>query len=379
MASIVVVSRNTALSVAFTHAGYDVNEVRPDRHGDWMTEARLADALVLELSDAVAAESAVQRLRGEGVGVPVLIVSNARPGWETTAQHAGAGTAVMGLPISFPGLQGELERLLAAGPITVPPPPANETELLNAVAASVGLAIGEHGRLERDGATDPPEVAAAEPEPEPVAEPEPEPAPPLSTSRPLPAPPPPFPAPPVRPAAPAAPRAHAPGTADELVVALLGQTADLLGVTECAEVVASEFAERLAAEAVALLLPDGQEWRVAAGVGLRPLEYRVRLAPDHWLIDTVVTTGKALVLDDTDAVRDELIGAPLASWPRLLAVPVPDVAGVFVGARRGEAFRESVLPVAVDVAAEAAPLLRDALAVRALARALAAFTDTDDA
>jgi hypothetical protein len=386
MSSVLVVSRNATLGVGLIHQGYDVTDVRPDRHGDWTREARVVDVVVLELSDAVAAESAVLRLRSEGVGVPMLVVSNATPGWDTTAEFVGPGVTVLPLPISLPTLLTAIETMIAAGPVEVAPPPRNEEELLSAVAASVGLSITDGGTVIHDEGpatvprVRPPDLDAPhhEPapaetlddydEPEPEAEPEPEPvraAAPQATR---------MPPPPATPL-PGEPR---PPASDEYVAALIAWARDLTGVAECAEVVVAELAERVGAEAAVLLLPDGDEWRVAGGTGLRPLEERARLAEDHWLVRNVVLAGDGLLTDDTDAVRDEMIGAPLASWQRVVAVPVPDVRGLFVAARSGETFGEDALAVAVAVADEAAPLLKDALAVRTLARALAPYAEVEE-
>lgn len=350
--SVVVVTRNATLGVALIHQGYDVTEVRPDRYGEWMTSARWADALVLELSDAVAAEAAVQRLRAEGLGLPVLLVSNPTQGWDTTAAHIGGAARVLPLPISVPLLTAALDELLAAGPLDVPPPPENESELLSKVAASVGLAISDAGTLTPDVSSRLPRVRVEPSEqaaPEPAAE---EPAPPVA-------------------AAPAVPV----GEFAESVLAWAKERSD---VREAAEVVVAELAERTGAEAAALLLPDGAEWRVAGGVGLRPLESRLRLRSDHWLVATVVGQGEGVVVDDSDGARGELVGAPLASWARVLAVPVTAVRGVFVAARAGEAFDAAALTAAVEVAGEAGGILRDAVALRAVARALAPFTDLDE-
>jgi hypothetical protein len=350
--SVVVVTRNATVGVSLIHQGYDVSDVPPDRYGEWMGSARWADALVLELSDAVAAEAAVQRLRAEGLGVPVLLVSNDTPGWDMTAAHVGGAARVLPLPISVMGLTAALDELLAAGPVDVPPPPSNENELLSHVAASVGLAISESGTLTPDESSPLPRVRVEEPEPEPEPEPavEPEPEPDAGPEVPI-------------------------GAFAESVLAWANERSD---VRQTADVVAAELAERTHAEAAALLLPDGAEWRVAGGVGLRPLEHRLRLDADHWLVATVVEQGEGVVVDDSDGARDELIGAPLASWARVLAVPVPAVRGVFVAAREGSAFDPAALAAAVDVAGEASGMLADALALRAVARALAPFTDVEE-
>ena len=44
-----------------------------------------------------------------------------------------------------------------------------------------------------------------------------------------------------------------------------------------------------------------------------------------------------MLIEDTDIIRQQLSGAPLAAWRHLLAVPVPDIRGIVVLARGQEA------------------------------------------
>ena len=57
------------------------------------------------------------------------------------------------------------------------------------------------------------------------------------------------------------------------------------------------------AEAGALLLPDGDSWRVAAGEGLRRLEHRYVLAADSWLVHHR-QAHKGAIIDRTDVARE---------------------------------------------------------------------------
>ncbi|HEU0131916.1 MAG TPA: hypothetical protein VFQ85_13080 [Mycobacteriales bacterium] len=347
MAAVVVVSRNPALGMGLRHQGHEVTDVRPDRHGDWTRDARIADAVVLELSDAVAAESAVQRLRAEGTGVPVLLVSNSSPGWETTAEHVGPAARVLPLPISLPGLVEALGALLDAGPVTLPPPPANETELLSAVAASIGMTISDSGSLvPHEGPPVVPRVRVPDdllplpqPEPEPEPEPEAEPQP--------------------------APGPEPERDVMELVAALTERAHELTGVAGCAAQAVDALAGRTAADAAALLLPEGGCWRVAAGHGLRPPEESADVDGDHWLVTDVLAGGEPVALDGAVAP---------AARERVLAVPVPGANALLVAGRDGAAFGAEELRAAAAVAAETAPVLREAVAVRALARALAPYS-----
>jgi hypothetical protein len=163
------------------------------------------------------------------------------------------------------------------------------------------------------------------------------------------------------------------------VRALLDRRSELFGVAETAQVLADEVVERGESDAAAVLVPDGSQWRVSGGVGLRPLERRLVLDTSHWLISEIAVGGRALLIEDTDIVRPRLAGAPLAAWRHLLAVPVPGLRAAVVLARGQEAARfiERDLAAVVPVVAEASPLLTAALQMRELARVLAPLRDVD--
>lgn len=167
--------------------------------------------------------------------------------------------------------------------------------------------------------------------------------------------------------------------AGALVHSLL-QRADLLyGVGETADVVVADAVTRSASGAGALLIPDGERWRVAAGVHLRPLEHRYELSAGSWLVEHVARGHQGVLISDTDAARPALQGAPLASWRHVLAVPVPQVDGVLLLARQDDPpFDTDDLEALATLADEAAPLLTCAVETRALARVLTEFRDEDD-
>ena len=54
------------------------------------------------------------------------------------------------------------------------------------------------------------------------------------------------------------------------------------------------------------------------GVGLRAFERGQHLTADHWFVTAGTDRGPTVVLHDTDEVRSQLIGAPLASRGRLV-------------------------------------------------------------
>ena len=169
-----------------------------------------------------------------------------------------------------------------------------------------------------------------------------------------------------------------PGTAD-LVRLLHERIGQLYGVSDTAQVLADDVIERADADAAAVLVPDGPVWRVSGGVGLRPLERRLVLDGSDWLITEIGSAGRAVLIEDTDIIRQQLSGAPLAAWRHLLAVPVPDVRAIVVLARgeEGGAFTDRDLAAVIVPVREAAGLLAQALAVRRLARILGPLSELD--
>jgi hypothetical protein len=167
-------------------------------------------------------------------------------------------------------------------------------------------------------------------------------------------------------------------TAD-LVRMLHERAGDLYGVSDTAQVLADDVIERADADAAAILVPDGPIWRVSGGVGLRPLERRLVLEDAHWLITEIGSAGRAVLIEDTDIIRQQLSGAPLAAWRHLLAVPVPDVRAIVVLARgqEGGPFTDRDLSAVIAPVREAAALLSQAVETRRLARMLGPLREAE--
>ncbi len=166
----------------------------------------------------------------------------------------------------------------------------------------------------------------------------------------------------------------------ELVRMLHERASELYSVSDTAQVLAEDVIERASADAAAILVPDGPIWRVSGGVGLRPLERRLELQESHWLISEIGAAGRAVLIEDTDIIREQLSGAPLAPWRHLLAVPVPDVRGIVVLARSKEAgpFTDGDLSAVIAPVREAAGLLSQAVQARRLARMLDPLREAND-
>jgi hypothetical protein len=115
-------------------------------------------------------------------------------------------------------------------------------------------------------------------------------------------------------------------------------------------------------------------WRVEAGSGLRPLEERVQISASHWLVAEIAIGGRGLLIQNTDVARNQLAGAPLASWANLLAVPVAGEVFLLLARERSEFSREDLAQVAGAVAGLDAPM-NDAIDVRRLARKMIDYLD----
>ena len=207
------------------------------------------------------------------------------------------------------------------------------------------------------------------PEPEPASEPEPE-------LEPVPTTP--------QVAAPRAPRdastrrtRREQATPEALVAGLLGVADRLFGVRETGTAIAGHVKELVGADAVVVLVPDGALWSVVGAIGHRPLEERLSIGADHWLVQEVSQAHHGVIVEDTDIARNLLAGAPLAAWPHLLACPLPDVRGIVILARSdsGPAFNSRDLGRASAALSDADPLFGSALQLRELARRLITFAE----
>jgi hypothetical protein len=165
----------------------------------------------------------------------------------------------------------------------------------------------------------------------------------------------------------AASTAETPAT---IVRALLAAADGISNLSEVGEIVVVEAVNKTGATAGALLLPDGDVWRVAGGVRLRPLETRCQLEADSWLVETVAHGDRGVIIEDTDIARQRLHGAPMANRNQLVAAPVPEVHGVLLLGRDEVPFDEAALQALAAVGREAVEPLQEALDARELARRL---------
>jgi hypothetical protein len=84
------------------------------------------------------------------------------------------------------------------------------------------------------------------------------------------------------------------------------------------QALAVEVAGTSGADVVVLVRDDSGTWQVEGGVGLRPFEWGQTLDDNDWLVVTGRDKYPSLLVADTDAVRGDLVGAPLASRRQLV-------------------------------------------------------------
>lgn len=390
MRRILVVSRSPTMAVSLGHKRYDVVDLRPAALSSWLRQGHgPADAVVVDLDTPAETLATVAELRSKLPRAPILVVT-ADVDRDAVDLREHPGVHALPLPVTRTVLLATLRRLLGRS-LRRPPP---------VIRASTPTATGRRAVRHRGEAlpaaepAEPAETAAVEdtgagddpaPQPDPpselapvpdAADGRPGPDNPLPTEEQVPGGDDPAPAQ-HRVAAAAVDRYVLPAVAD-LVRHLTARIDDVFGVNDTAQVVAAQVVEQAGADAGALLLPDGGRWRVAGAVGLRPLEQRYELARDAWLVSRVAASHRGLIIEESDIVRRELHGAPLAHWRHLMAVPVLVVEGVVLLARTATPFTEAELALAARLATDAGPPLAAAIEVRRLARLLEPFAERGD-
>jgi len=374
------------MAVSLGHKRYDVVDLRPTGLSSWLRQEHgPTDAVVVDLDTTAETMATVEELRTKIPRAPILVVT-ADVDRDAVDLPAHPGVHALPLPVTRTVLLATLRRLLGRSLRRPPPvirastrtatgrravrhraealPAAEPAESAEAAAVEDAAAGGEPAVGPAAPNEQSPALAAADGWPGPDAFPAEEEMP--GVEDPAPAQ--------HRVAEAAVDRYVLPAVAD-LVRHLTARIDDVFGLSDTAQVVASQVVEQAGADAGALLLPDGGRWRVAGAVGLRPLEERYELARDAWLVSSVAASHRGLIVEESDIVRRELHGAPLAHWRHLMAVPVLVVEGVVLLARTATPFTEPELALAARLAADAGPPLAAAIEVRRLARLLEPFVE----
>jgi hypothetical protein len=369
--SVAVVTKRTGVTLTLGSKSHHLVEVRPV--GDWLERSWVEDVIVLDLETGDATSAAVEQLRLTDNNKSIVVIASEGAPWKGfTIQYPDI--FVVPLPITASTLLDTVDRARAASrtvragrssreadasvpttrampdPAPVPlraerttpsdgeQPPATGRRRAEHVTASMPVLPSPHEAVEEV----PPSVhmsARVAPSGRPEA---------------------------------------ATGLAVfpqmNMVRALLLEVRLLPRVAETAGVAMSRAVEAAAADAAAVLVPDDGIWRVEAGSGLRPLEERLQIDASHWLVIEIALAGRGLLITNTDVARNQLAGAPLASWANLLAVPVSGEAILVLARERSPFTRDDLTQVAGAVGDLDAPM-KDALDVRRLARKMVDYLD----
>jgi hypothetical protein len=343
MSLVLVVTRNPSLALALGGTGLDVIELRPSGLDAWLTldDRPVPDAVVVAQPTPEEALTTLYSVRDHGVGAAALLLAAGGEAWAALDPRSPGGTPasrLLVLPVSGPEL----------------------IQAVHEVIASPDSYVGAH--------------VATPPPPEPASLPMPVP-PPLEEL--------------VVPG-PRVPSAHVidlrAGEADQARLSdvrgtvrhLLESVEEVYGVPESAAVVIAEARVRVRCDAAALLLADGERWRLAASEGMTDEEAGEIPVPSSWLTSTIGPARRGLVVDTSELARERVQGMPLAGRRHLVVAPVPPARAVLVLARDDEVdFSDADVTTLVGLGEEAGPLLTAAVDARDLARALAPLRDIE--
>lgn len=362
MARIVVVSDNSALSLALATSDHDIVEVTAAD-----AEPADADLFVVDLDDPIDAVAFLGDLHDGGTQTPSVVVIGDSPEWHSVQALDSGALAVVERPVSRPSLLAAVDHLLEdrspdetvstrspgmpvpsqapPGPEELPAPvPLVDAATTASEATSVRQPAGPRpakpakpprARIRRRSAS----VAPAAPAPS------------VST--------------------PPRGRRSLAESADEIV----HEARRLQGL----DIVACDLVGRAMASvdgsAGALLVRDGEVWRTAGGLALRPREWMAELGRESWLVDLVAHGQRAVIVEDTDIARQRLVNVPLARCRNLIIVPVTGVQGALLIARDEEPFNTDDLEAVIAAAADAEPDLSTAVLLRDVADTLQRFAE----
>ena len=385
MTRVLVISGSQSVGEGGLAEGQDVIDDRPPAFEEWLAGGPFdIDALILDLATPIAARLAVDDVRRRSIDVPIVLVAKELPEWNDPQLRSLPDCVVVESPLDPETLRAAVNSFHQAPDGLAPGAdngvatafPGDGVQLLRERVTEYRIrrTSKRHRTETADTALDafsaPRAPNAGAPSPT-TTSPVPE-----GSGVPRAGPVPRHRRPPNSRAGVPEATGPLPVSAIALVRSLLSRVAELDGVATTTDVIVKSAAERTGADAGVVLLPDGGHWRVAGGIGLRPVEYRFQLGEDSWLVREIAFGSRGLIVEDTDIARSRLRGAPLASWRHLMAAPVSRVGAVLLMARRDDPpFDEAALSALAEVTDEAGPLIAVAMDVRALARALEDFRD----
>lgn len=151
-------------------------------------------------------------------------------------------------------------------------------------------------------------------------------------------------------------------------------------VAVVAQTMANELAAASGAHVAVMVRDDSGRWQVEAGVGLRSFEWAQTLQDDDWLVWAGRDQHPSLMVMDTDVVRGDLTGAPLAS--RLQLVRTHSTKAPFfvcAGWESDDGNDTGRVALVVEAVRRHSQAMADALGVRSFAEWLCAHVDGGEA
>src|SRR4051794_7230432 len=287
-AQLVVVADNRSLGHELSALDVDVVDLRPVELADWLGEDTGPPALVVVgVEHPAEALDIVTATTGRHPGTPMLVAAAAARGWNRIAR-AGHHVSVLPAPVTVDSLLAAVHGLI---PVSIARPraasSADHAEVPEAVrhivAARSTDALRErlaHRPVGSNGGSahiptlfDAAALRIVEEEPDPEA------AAPQGRSR---------------------PPMDAEAELRRLIRGVLSVVDLLYDVRDVASAVLDEAFTVADATRGVVMLRDGDVWRVAGAGGVRPLDWRYVLERDSWLVTTVVTDGRGVIIEDTD-------------------------------------------------------------------------------
>jgi hypothetical protein len=344
---VAVVTRRTGVTLTLGSKTHHLVEVRPV--GDWLERSWVEDVIVLDLETADATVEAIDHLRVMNAMRPLVIIAADGASWTgVTSLHPDL--LIVPLPVTATTLLDTVDR---AASLAV----TGAASVRGAAGPAAPGVVSEREPVDAQGRPAPRVLEPAEPLTQPFdARPE-------GAAEDL-----------LRDVASVQPTSF---EVIAMVRSLLGEAGRLPRVADTAGVILSRATEASPADASAVLVPDEGVWRVEAGAGLRPLEERLQIDGTHWLVTETAVGRRGLLIKNTDVARNQLAGAPLASWANLLALPV-SVDALVLMAREGTEFTRADLNRVAEAMSGIDGPMNEAIDVRRLARKMIAYLDLVD-
>jgi hypothetical protein len=152
---------------------------------------------------------------------------------------------------------------------------------------------------------------------------------------------------------------------------------EIPAVREEAQAIAEELAAAAGGDAVVMVRDLAGLWRVEGGAGLRSFEWAQTLEDVDWIVQVGRGESSSLLVMDTDAVRGDLVGTPLASRHQLVRTLSTVAPFLVCAAWDGPGDSEKRVQHVVDTAKRHESAMTDAISLRDFVRTLSRRLEGD--